>query len=69
MNDKFSEEIKKQQERLSWIISGLNQESYEKMTDWEILFIESVEKQSNRGRLLSNKQMEIIERIHKEKGQ
>ncbi len=65
----MTEELEKQQERLSWIISGLNQESYEKMTDWEILFIESVEKQSNRGKLLSDKQWEIIERIHKEKGQ
>lgn len=54
-----------QNRRIKWIISGL---SWDEITEWEKMFIESIEGQSDSGKLLSEKQMDIIERIYKEKG-
>jgi hypothetical protein len=53
-----------QNERVQWIVSGLN---HDKLTDWEQKFVESVEKQSINGKTLTLKQIEILERICKEK--
>ena len=67
-----------QNERVKWIISGLNWDNLSEfdkkfakkdtLTDWERKFIESVETQSNKGKILSNNQMEILEKLYKEKG-
>lgn len=65
--------VKYQNERIKWIISGLD---WEKLTEWEEKFVESIEKQSNSGRVLSddgnrddgNSQMEVLERIYQRKG-
>ena len=43
----ISQEQKLQNERVKWIISGL---IYDDLTDWEKIFIESVEIQSDEGR-------------------
>ncbi len=58
-------EIKDQNRRIKWIISGL---SWDEITEWEKMFVESIEGQSDGGKLLSDKQTDIIERIYKEKG-
>lgn len=63
--DKYSQELKKQNERIKWIMGGLD---IEDLTDWEQNFLESVEMQSDRGKWLSDRQLEIVERIYKEKG-
>jgi hypothetical protein len=65
--------VKYQNERVKWIISGLD---YDLLTDWEEGFVKSVERQSNSGRTLSddgdrndgNSQMEVLERIYQRKG-
>ena len=59
----ISKDQKLQNERVKWIISGL---VYDDLTDWEQDFIESIEWQSNGGAILTNKQMEILEKIYKE---
>jgi len=61
----ISRDQKLQNERVRWIISGL---TYDDLTDWEQDFIESVESQSDEGKVLTNRQMEILEKIYKEKG-
>jgi len=61
----ISKEQKLQNERVKWIISGL---TYDDLTDWEKIFIESVEIQSDEGKILTTKQMDNLERIYKEKG-
>jgi len=58
--------LKKQQERVEWVVEGLDDD---RLTVWEAGFMESVQKQSENGRFLSDRQMEIIERIYKEKAQ
>lgn len=59
-HDKYYTALKKQQERVEWVIEGLDDN---KLTRWEYEFVESVQKQSEDGKYLSDKQMEIIERI------
>ena len=61
----ISKDQKLQNERVKWIISGLN---YNNLTEWEQDFIESVEIQSDEGKVLTDKQMKILEKIYKEKG-
>ena len=58
-------EYKVQRERIKWIISGLD---WDDLSDWEQGFIESIEEQSNDGKILSYKQIEILERIYRIKG-
>ncbi len=58
-------DLVRQQERVKWIARGID---YEKVSDWEGNFVESVEAQSDSGRFLTEKQWEILERIYKEKG-
>ena len=60
-----SRDQKLQNERVKWIIQGL---IYDDLTDWEHKFIESIENQSDDGKVLTERQMEIIERIYREKG-
>ena len=62
---KYLEELKRQQKRVGWIISGID---FDNLTEWEQNFFESIERQSLNGKLLSDRQMEIAERIYKEKG-
>lgn len=57
--------LKKQNERIKWIIRGL---MFDDLTDWEQNFLESIEKQSDNGKWLSDRVIEIVERIYKEKG-
>ena len=61
----ITKEQKAQNERVKWIISGL---IYDNLTEWEQGYIESVESQSDERKILTNKQMGILERIYKEKG-
>jgi hypothetical protein len=61
---KFEEELKWQNSRIKWIIKGL---SFDNLTDWEQKFLESVEQQSDKGKWLSDRQMEIVERIYRDK--
>jgi hypothetical protein len=63
-NDIISQTIS-QNRRIKWIISGL---SWDEITEWEKMFVESIEGQSDSGKALSEKQMDILERIYKEKG-
>ena len=73
-----STEQKLQKVRVKWIIQGLDWGEFSEfdkrfvkqdtLTDWEREFIESVEKQSDEGKLLSDRQMEILEKIYREKG-
>ncbi len=63
-------EWRDQNSRVKWIISGID---YSKLTGWESGFVESVEKQSNQGKILSDNkdgisQMEILEKLYREKG-
>lgn len=58
-------EWKIQKERIKWIISGLD---WDDLTEWERKFTESIEEQSDEGRILSYKQLEVLERIYREKG-
>ena len=58
-------DLKRQQERVKWIACGID---YDKLTEWEDKFVESVETQSDNGKFLTEKQWEILERIYKEKG-
>ena len=53
-----------QQARVEWIISGMDDD---RLTFKEASFIESVQKQSEDGRYLSEKQMDWLEAIYKEK--
>ena len=61
---KYYDALTKQQERVEWIIDGLDDD---KLTRWEYEFVDSIQQQSEGGRYLSDRQMEIIERIGKEK--
>ena len=61
----ISQDQKLQNERVKWIVSGL---VYDDLTDWEKIFIESIEIQSDEGKILTNRQIEILEKIYKEKG-
>lgn len=63
-HSKYYEALKKQQERVEWIIDGLDDE---KLTLKEASFVESVQKQSENGRYLSDPQMDWLESIYKEK--
>jgi hypothetical protein len=60
----WEEELAYQQKRVSWVISGID---YEKVNDWEQSFVESVEAQSQSGKMLSTPQMVILERIYRQK--
>ena len=61
---KYYDALTKQQERVEWIIDGINDD---KLTMWEAKFVESIQQQSEGGRYLSDRQRKIIERIGKEK--
>ena len=61
---KYYEALRKQQERVEWIIGGLDDDE---LTFREASFVESVERQSANGRYLSEPQMKWLEDIHKEK--
>jgi hypothetical protein len=63
-HSKYYEAVKKQQERVAWIIDGLDDD---KLTLKEASFVESVQKQSENGRYLSDAQMNWLEDIYKEK--
>ncbi len=65
MSNNIISQTLSQNRRIKWIISGL---AWDEITEWEKMFIESIERQSDSGKLLSEKQMDIIERIYKEKG-
>lgn len=51
-------------ERMKWIIKGLD---FDKLTDWEMKFIESVEKAMKKYGDLTERQEEVLERIFQEK--
>ncbi len=73
----ITQEYKKQHERVKWIIQGLDWSDINEfdmlftrsdtVTSWERNFIESVETQSDEGKLLTKRQMDILDRIYKEK--
>lgn len=61
----WSDYKKKQNERIKWIIRGMD---FNKLNDWEQVRVEEWEIQSDKGRWLSDRQMEILEKIYREKG-
>lgn len=55
-----------QNQRIKWIIrGGLD---WDKLTEWEQSFIESIEQQSDNRRILTDRQMEKLEDIYEKKG-
>ena len=64
MDESIDPCIRNQHERVKWIISGLD---YEKLNEWEEQFVEDIERKSA-FKELTIKQIEIIERIYREKG-
>lgn len=48
-------------------VNSIVVESEESLTEWELNFINSIEGQLSQGRILSQKQAEILERIYAEK--
>ncbi len=54
-----------QNKRVKWIISGL---IYDDLTEWEQDYVESIENQSDQEKMLTEKQMEILERIYRKSG-
>jgi hypothetical protein len=52
-------------ERVKWIISGLE---FDDLNEWEQKFVESVENRVDSGLEPTDKQMEKLEEIYKEKG-
>jgi hypothetical protein len=52
-------------ERVKWIISGLD---FDKLTDWEEKFMESVERNLDFGVGPTGKQMDKLEEVYREKG-
>jgi hypothetical protein len=48
-------------------VSAILTEASDSLSDWESGFVDSIEGQLNRGRILSQKQAEILERIYSEK--
>jgi len=60
----ITKEQKFQNERVKWIISGLN---YDNLTEWEQGYVESIKGQSDEGKMLTEKQIGILERIFKQK--
>ncbi len=66
----ITQEWKKQHDRVEWIMSGLSYDYTtleDGLTPWEREFVESVEIQSDNRKMLTDKQMDILERIYKEK--
>jgi len=61
---RYYDALRKQQERVEWIIGGLDDD---RLTFKEASFVESVEGQSANGRYLSDPQMKWLEDIYKEK--
>jgi len=61
----ISQDQKLQNERVKWIVSGL---IYDNLTEWEQGYVESIGGQLDQGKMLTEKQMDILERICKEKG-
>jgi len=60
-----SQDQKLQNARVKWIISGL---VYDDLNEWEQARVEEWEECSDKGNMLSNRQMEILEKIYREKG-
>lgn len=50
----------------SWV-DAIMEEASDKLSSWEIDFVESIDRQLRGGRVLSQKQEEILERIYAEK--
>jgi len=61
----YEEGLRKQQEKVEWQISGIDDD---KLTLKEAAFIESIEKQSSEGRYLSQAQMDWLWDIYQRKG-
>lgn len=55
-------EVEVMRERVKWIISGL---TFDKLTDWEEGFVESIEERVDGGLGLTEKQMDKLEEIYK----
>ncbi|MBM4263926.1 MAG: hypothetical protein FJ145_21215 [Deltaproteobacteria bacterium] len=63
-SNKAPEQPKKEKSRGEYLVACLRDEQHDpKYTDWERNFIASVAKQVDQGRKLSERQIEIIERI------
>ncbi len=56
----ISKKQKQQNKRIKWVIKGID---YDKINEWEEEFLESIEEQSDKGNVLTSKQMGILERI------
>jgi len=51
--------------RVKWIVTGLN---YDCLTDWELKRVEEWEKRLDDGYVLTDRQMEVLEKLYSEKG-
>ena len=52
-------------ERFKWIVQCID---FDRLTEWETKFLESCERRMNSQGDLSDRQEEILENIHREKG-
>ena len=52
-------------ERVKWVISGLD---FDELNEWEQKFVESVEKRVDGGLDPTDKQMDKLEEIYRDKG-
>lgn len=50
----------------SWV-NALFEESSDELTEWEMNFVESIDEQLRKDRILSQRQAETLERIYTEK--
>lgn len=48
-------------------IDSIIKEASDELSDWEMEFVESVQKRNNKGQDLTEKQQDILERIYAEK--
>jgi len=51
-------------ERFKWIVECVD---FDRLTEWEISFLESCERRVQAGKELSDRQEEILERLYREK--
>lgn len=61
------EKREKEAKRLQGMIEDLDRVATVKLTSWEIRFVGSVEGQLERQAYLSDKQVEVLEKIHRER--
>lgn len=64
VNNQYKEYLEQQNKRIKHIIHALD---FEKLNDWEEEFVVKWETMSDEGRFVSDRVMEIMEKLYKEK--